>query len=90
MGRTLDLAMHFQDGFLERYCARALRRSATGGRVVFVFSSILELSQPDAPHPIQTELDRGRFTLVEKLTRRVKPLRRRTREKVEVWELAAV
>jgi|JRYL01.1.fsa_nt_gb SAM-dependent methyltransferase len=90
VGRTLDLAMYFQDGFFERFFAQALERLAPGGRVVIVFSNIIELSQPDVPHPIQTELERGRFTLVEKLTRRVKPLRRRTREKVEIWELAAV
>ncbi len=90
VGRTLDLAMYFQDGFFERFFDQALQRLAPGGRVVLVFSNIIELSQPDVPHPIQTELDRGRFRLVEKLTRRVKPLRRRTREKVEVWELAAV
>lgn len=90
VGRTLDLAMYFQDGFFERFYDQALQRLAPGGRVVFVFSNIIELSQPDVPHPIQTELGRGRFTLVQKLTRRVKPLRRRTREKVEVWELAVV
>lgn len=90
VGRTLDLAMYFQDGFFERFFDQARQRLAPGGRVVLVFSNIIELSQPDVPHPIQTELDRGRFTLVEKLTRRVKPLRRRTREKVEVWELAVV
>lgn len=89
VGRTLDLAMYFQDGFFERFYDQALQRLAPGGRVVFVFSNIIELSQPDVPHPIQTELDRGRFTLVEKLTRRVKPSPgRRTRERVEVWELA--
>jgi SAM-dependent methyltransferase len=91
VGRTLDLAMYFQDGFFERFYEQALQRLAPGGRVVFVFSNIIELSQPDVPHPIQTELDRGRFRLVEKLTRRVKPSPgRRTRERVEVWELAAV
>lgn len=90
VGRTLDLAMYFQDGFFERFYEKALQRLAPGGRLVFVFSNIIELSQPDVPHPIQTELDRGRFRLMEKLTRKVKPLRRRTREKVEVWELAVV
>lgn len=90
VGRTLDLAMYFQDGFFERFFDQSLQRLAPGGRVVLVFSNIIELSQPDVPHPIETELARGRFRLVEKLTRRVKPLRRRTREKVEVWELAVV
>lgn len=89
VGRTLDLAMYFQDGFFERFFDQCLQRLAAGGRVVLVFSNIIELSQPDVPHPIQTELERGRFSLIDKLTRRVKPLRRRTREKVEVWELAA-
>ena len=91
VGRTLDLAMYFQDGFFERFYDQALERLAPGGRVVFVFSNIIELSQPEVPHPIQTELDRGRFTLVEKLKRKVKPSPgRRTREKVEIWELAVV
>ncbi|MCU0864050.1 MAG: class I SAM-dependent methyltransferase [Planctomycetes bacterium] len=91
VGRTLDLAMYFQEGFFERFYDQALQRLAPGGRIVFVFSNIIELSQPDVPHPIQTELDRGRFRLVEKMTRRVKPSPgRRTREKVEVWELAVV
>jgi SAM-dependent methyltransferase len=90
VGRTLDLAMYFQDGFFERFYDQALQRLAPDGRIVFVFSNIIELSQPDVPHPITTELERGRFRLVEKLTRRVKPLRRRTREKVEIWELAVV
>ena len=90
VGRTLDLAMYFQDGFFERFFAQALQRLAPGGRIVFVWSNIIELSQPDVPHPIATELARGRFTLVAKQQRRVKPTRRRTREKVEIWELAAV
>lgn len=91
VGRTLDLAMYFQDGFFERFYEQSLQRLAPGGRIVFVFSNIIELSQPDVPHPIQTELDRGRFRLVEKMTRKVKPSPgRRTREKVEIWELAAV
>ena len=59
-----------------------------------VFSNIITLVQPDVPHPIQAELERGRFQLVKKLQRKVKPppepdgSRRRTREKVEVWELS--
>ena len=91
VGRTLDLAMYFQDGFFERFYEQSLQRLAPNGRIVFVFSNIIELSQPDVPHPIQTELDRGRFRLVEKMTRKVKPSPgRRTREKVEIWELAVV
>jgi uncharacterized UPF0146 family protein len=90
VSRTLDLAMYFQDGFFERFFDQSRHCLAPGGRIVLVFSNIIELSQPEVPHPIQTELDRGRFKLVEKLTRKVKPLRRRTREKVEVWELAVV
>jgi SAM-dependent methyltransferase len=91
VGRTLDLAMYFQDGFFERFYEQSLQRLAPNGRIVFVFSNIIELSQPEVPHPIQTELDRGRFRLVEKMTRRVKPSPgRRTREKVEIWELAVV
>jgi len=59
-----------------------------------LFSNVIQLVQPDVPHPILSELDRGRFRLVQKLQRKVKGSpkpgggRRRTREKVEVWELA--
>ncbi len=90
----LDQALHFQGDLFERFFAQASQRIAPAGRVVMVFSNIITLVQPDVPHPIQAELERGRFQLVQKLQRKVKPppgpdgRRRRTREKVEVWELS--
>lgn len=57
--------MYYEDGLFERFFDQALKRLAPGGRVVLVFSNLIELVQPDVPHPIQTELDRGRFALVE-------------------------
>jgi hypothetical protein len=61
-----------------------------------VFSNVISLVQPDVPHPILAELERGRFTLVQKMQRKVPAspsqtgMKRRTKEKVEIWELAKV
>ena len=90
----LDQALYFEEGLFERFFEQASERLIKGGRLVLLFSNVIGLLQPDEPHPIETELQRGRFQLVTKLSRKVKPTpdkdgrRRRTREKVEVWELA--
>jgi tRNA1(Val) A37 N6-methylase TrmN6 len=90
----LDRALYFEDGLFERFFDQAAERLTSGGRLVLIFSNVIGLIQPDVPHPILTELERGRFELIQKLSRKVKPTpdkdgrRRRTREKVEVWELA--
>lgn len=91
----LDLALYFEPGLFERFFDQAHARLEPGARVVLLFSNLIQLVQPDVPHPIQVELERGRFELVQKLQRKVKPTgttsagrRRNTRERVEVWELA--
>ncbi len=93
----IDAALIWDDDDLfPRFFDQVHRRLADDGRVVLLFSTIGTLVQPEVPHPILTELDRGRFRLVEKLQRRVEPTtapdgtRRRTREKVEVWALGKV
>jgi len=92
----LDQALHYDDPALfERFFDQSLDALAPDGRVVVVFSDIGHLVQPDVPHPIEQELARGRFRLVDKLRRKVKGAktdrgRRRTKERVEVWELARV
>ncbi len=90
----LDLALFFEPGLYERFFEQVCARLTPEGRVVMVFSNLIQLVQPDEPHPILTELERGRLRLVQKLQRKVKPTPtrtgkpRRTRERVEVWELA--
>ena len=85
----LDRALYFGPDLLPRFFAQAADRLAPGGRIVLVFSNVLRLLTPDAPHPIEAELERGRLTLDEKLHRKAKRAGgRRTREKVEVWVLA--
>mgnify|MGYP001308420105 CR=1 FL=1 len=90
----LDRALYFEEGFFERFFERAIEGLKPDGRIVLIFSNIIELVQPELVHPIAHELDKGRFRLVQTLKRKVKPppdasgRRRRTREKVEVWELA--
>jgi SAM-dependent methyltransferase len=91
---VLDGALYFQDGLFERFFDQAVERLRPDGRIAVVFSTVLALVQPDVPHPIRAELERGRLRLVDTLRRRVAPSRdaagkrRKTREKVEVWELA--
>ncbi len=91
---VLDQALCFQDGLFERFFDHAAERLGPEGRLVIVFSTIIRLVQPEVSHPIDAELEGDRFRLVQRLQRKVKPARgpdgskRRTREKVEVWELA--
>lgn len=93
VGTLLDRALTYEAGLFERFFEQARARVTPEGRVLLVFSNVLRLVQPDVPHPIDAELERGRFRLANKLTRRVKPprgadqQRRRTKERVEIWEL---
>ena len=87
---SVDEALFFTGGLFERFFNQATRIITPSGRVVLIFSNILTLVRPDIPHPIELELARGRFTLINKMTRRIKPpkgSKRRTKERVEVWEL---
>lgn len=90
---TIQQALMYQDGLFKRFFDQAFGRLAPEGRVVLVFSNVLRLVRPDAPHPIEQELKRNRFELVQKLQRKVKGKKdadgrsRRTRERVEIWEL---
>lgn len=88
----LDRALYFDDDLFERFFDAAHQHIGAEGRVVLLFSDLLRLVQPDVPHPIEAELERGRLRLVQKLRRRVPQAAggRRTRERVEVWELARV
>jgi len=89
----LDQALVFDDDLLPRFFDQASQRLAPDGRVVVLFSNLIQLVQPHLAHPILQELEQDRFELVQKLQRRVKPgvdargRKRKTREKVEVWEL---
>ncbi len=90
----LDRALYFDDDLFERFFDRAVERLSDEGRIAIVFSNVMQLVQPDRPHPIQRELDTGRLRLVQTMKRKIKPppdehgKRRRTKERVEVWELA--
>ncbi len=90
----LDRALVFDDDLFERFFDQAHARLAPEGRVVLVFSNVIALVQPDVAHPIAAELARGRFREVQVMRRRVQGTltpdgkKRRTKEKVEVWELA--
>ena len=83
---ALDAAHSYPDDLFPRFFEQAAAALKPEGRVVLIFSNLLRLVLPDAPHPIEVELQGDRFTLVDKRQRRVKGP---TKEKVEVWELAA-
>jgi 2-polyprenyl-3-methyl-5-hydroxy-6-metoxy-1,4-benzoquinol methylase len=88
----LDQAMFFEKGFFERFFEQAHMRLRDNGVLVMIFSNIIDLVTPEVGHPIQRELQNQRFALVQKMQRKLKPNRndrknRRTKEKVEVWEL---
>jgi hypothetical protein len=96
MGRIeghVDRALYFEDDLFERFFDQALASLSPTGKLVMVFSNIIQLVQPDVPHPILTELERGRFRQVQLMRRKVKASigpdgrRRKTKERVEVWEL---
>ena len=81
-------ALFFDGGLFERFFDQANEVLSTNGRIVLVFSTILTLLRPDIPHPIEIELKKGRFTLVQKLQRKVKPkMGKKTKERVQIWEL---
>ena len=87
---SVDEALFYQGGLFERFFDQAHTVCTPDGRVVLIFSNILTLLRPDLPHPIETELTKNRFTLVNKMTRRIKPpngAKRRTKERVEIWEM---
>lgn len=90
----LDRALNYQGDLFPRFFDHADRVLSPEGRLVLVFSDVLRLVRPDDPHPVDAELASGRFRLVERMTRRVKPRpgpdgrRRKTKERVEVWEIA--
>lgn len=86
----VDRALYYPEGLFERFFDQAEQHLAPNGRVVLLFSNLISLVQPEIAHPIQAELARGRFTLVQTLNRRVKSTKSgksRTKEKVQVWEL---
>lgn len=92
---TLDAALHASDvDLFPRFIDRALDRLAPDGRIVVVFSNLIELVQPDHAHPVRAALAAGRVREVQLLRRKTKPQpgpdgrRRRTRERLEIWELA--
>ncbi|NOY26788.1 MAG: class I SAM-dependent methyltransferase [Oligoflexia bacterium] len=93
-GPLLGGALHRDEHLLARFFDQAIQRLRPQGRIVLLFSNIGQLVQPDLPHPILAELDRGRLRLVQRHHRRVMASvdaaghKRRTRERVEVWELA--
>lgn len=85
-------ALFSDEDLLERFFTQAYHHLKPNGSLVLIFSNIHSLLFPNKPHPLQKELEKERFHLKKKLQRKVKPpkqttgKRRRTKEKVEIWE----
>lgn len=87
----LDLALSYEPGLFETFFDQAHQRLSPEGRIALIFSTVGSLLSEEGPHPIEAELERGRFVRVDHRQRRIKPPKgsgRRTRERVEIWELA--
>ena len=93
----LDQAIYYPPGLFETFFAAARATLHPEGRVVLLFSNLLQTTGASQTHPIEQELAHGgRFTLVRKLERAVKKASKKTRrrkrtgtsEKVQLWELA--
>jgi len=86
---SVDDALFFEQGLFTRFFDQATEKLLPDGRIVLIFSTILTLLRPDIPHPIETEVSKGRFRLLNKMQRKVKPTNgKRTKEKVQIWELS--
>ena len=84
-------ALFFDGELFERFFEQAYTKLSDDGTIVLIFSTILTLLRPDIPHPIESELQKGRFKLKQKLQRKVKPTAgKRTKEKVQIWELTRI
>ena len=85
---AVENALFFENGLFSRFFDQAKEHLEPNGKIVLIFSTILTLLRPDIPHPIERELERKRFKLVNKMKRKVKPPKgRRSKERVEIWEL---
>ena len=60
----LDRALTFDDDLFDRFFQQATSKLAPNGRLVLIFSNILQLLQPEVEHPILAELEKNRFHLV--------------------------
>lgn len=85
----VNQALFSDEKLLQHFFEQAHQRLKPAGRIVLVYSNIGSLLFPKEPHPLFAELDKGRFTLAQKLQRKIKPSspQKRTKEKVEIWEL---
>jgi len=90
---AFEAALHYGPELFPRLFDQAAKAVQGDARLVILFSTIGTLMRPDLPHPIEAELALGRFVEVQRLRRKVKGSRRadgsrrRTKERVEVWEL---
>jgi hypothetical protein len=96
MHNALDLAMYYPPDLFDRFFRVASKRLAPQGRVVVVFSNLLQIEGSASEHPVRKELEKGgRFVLAQRLEGKVSPSSKKTKrrkrapskELVELWEL---
>ena len=95
----IDMAIYYDADLFPRFFAEAQKHLKPGGRIALLFSNMIEITHPDAQHPIKKELaEGGRYEKDLLLTKSVKAASNKTKrnqnwraeEKVELWVLKKI
>lgn len=95
----IDMAIYYDEDLFPRFFAEAKNHLDAEGRIALLFSNMVELTHPDADHPIKKELEEGgRYELDVRLIKNVKAASDKTKrnqtwrkeERVELWILKAI
>lgn len=93
---NLDNAIYYNDTLFENFFEQAQKALKPGGKLVFLFSNLAQITDVCKTNPIEEEIKKGtRFKKSELLTRSVKKASKKTKrdqnwrdlEKVELWIL---
>lgn len=91
----VDQALYFAPDFFAQFFDQVHKVLHANGTLVLIFSNIMTLLLPHIPHPFQTELEKNRFVLTQKMQRKVQTDKnahktRTTKENVELWVLQPI
>lgn len=95
----IDQAIYYDADLFSRFFAESIKHLKPGGRIALLFSNMIEITHPDAEHPIKKELaEGGRYEKDLLLTKNVKAASTKTKrnqnwreeEKVELWILKMI
>ena len=92
---SLDEAIYYNDKLFPDFFAEAKKRLLPEGRLLLLFSNLAQITNVTKEHPIEKELQGGRFQLDKCLKKSVKAASKKTKrnqhwrstEEVEFWVL---